>query len=130
MQLEGGGGSPCGEENAVCVQRGIPLLQIIRYFQNTSSFRPHFFGLPHPLLLFFFGNAHQQRNGWRCGGGGGVISPQAQKLWGGGRRKPLSSRARPCGFRIRIDLMRIWFRIRIPDPDPGFDDLKLEKIYN
>jgi hypothetical protein len=22
------------------------------------------------------------------------------------------------------------FRIRIPDPDPGFDDLKLKKIYN
>jgi hypothetical protein len=28
------------------------------------------------------------------------------------------------GFWIRIDLMRI----RIPDPDPGFDDLKLKKI--
>jgi hypothetical protein len=22
------------------------------------------------------------------------------------------------------------FRIRIPDPDPGFDDLKLKKIYS
>jgi hypothetical protein len=47
------------------------------------------------------------------------------------------------GFRIRIDLMRIriririqhfsncesGFRIRIPDPDPGFDDLKLKKNY-
>ncbi len=22
------------------------------------------------------------------------------------------------------------FRIRIPDPDPGFNDLKLKKIYN
>jgi translation initiation factor 2-alpha kinase 4 len=39
-----------------------------------------------------------------------------------------------AGFRIRIDLMRIriqhfynW-QIRIPDPDPGFDDLKLKKI--
>ncbi len=37
------------------------------------------------------------------------------------------------GFRIRIDLMRIRiqhffkFRKRIPDPDPGFDDLKLKK---
>ncbi len=30
------------------------------------------------------------------------------------------------GFRIRVDLMRI----RIPDPDPGFDDLKLKKNYN
>ncbi len=46
------------------------------------------------------------------------------------------------GFRIRIDLMRIRIRIRIrifancgsgfriPDPDPRFDDLKLEKIYS
>jgi hypothetical protein len=41
------------------------------------------------------------------------------------------------GFRIRIDFMRIRIRIqhffslqiRIPDPDPGFDDLKLTKIY-
>jgi hypothetical protein len=44
------------------------------------------------------------------------------------------------GFRIRIDLMRIRIRsgsrifsncgsgFRIPDPDPGFDDLKLKKI--
>jgi hypothetical protein len=34
------------------------------------------------------------------------------------------------GFRIRIDLMQHFFslRIRIPYPDPGFDDLKLEKI--
>jgi hypothetical protein len=30
------------------------------------------------------------------------------------------------GLRIRIDLMRI----RIPDPDSGFDDLKLKKIYS
>ncbi len=49
------------------------------------------------------------------------------------------------GFRIRIDLMRIRIQIRInlmririririqhfsPDPDPGFDDLKLKKIYS
>jgi hypothetical protein len=42
------------------------------------------------------------------------------------------------GLRIRIDLMRIriqhfskcgsGFRIRIPDPDPGFDDLKLKEF--
>ncbi len=49
-----------------------------------------------------------------------------------------------AGFWIRIDLMRIRIRIRIlifsnclsglrvrvPDPDPGFDDLKLKKIYS
>jgi hypothetical protein len=52
-----------------------------------------------------------------------------------------------AGFRIRIDLMRIRIRIRISaffliadpysgsgfrirDPDPGFDDLKLRKIYS
>jgi hypothetical protein len=44
------------------------------------------------------------------------------------------------GFRIRIDLMRIRIliriqhffklRIRIPDLDPGFDDLKLKIIYS
>jgi hypothetical protein len=39
-----------------------------------------------------------------------------------------------AGFRIRIDLMRIRIRIQhfflIADPDPGFDGLKLKKIYS
>ncbi len=51
-----------------------------------------------------------------------------------------SQKESQTGFRIRIDLMRIriqhfsncgsGFRIRIPDPDPRFDDLKLKKTNN
>jgi hypothetical protein len=38
-----------------------------------------------------------------CGVGLGLVRPEAKKVWGGGRRKPLSSRARMrWRFYVRI----------------------------
>ncbi len=42
------------------------------------------------------------------GGGRGDLAPEAKNVWGGGRRKPLSSRAGPCrSLYIRVVVNRL-----------------------